>query len=53
MGENKINIAVIIEKKQEKYTVGSKYVGDYAMFYGGVDDKFIAATGVAVFANKK
>ena len=49
--ENKVNIAVVTETK--KKNKGSKYVGDYAMFYSGVDEKSRAARGVAVFIDKK
>lgn len=48
---NKINIAVVTETK--KKNKGSKYIGNYAMFYSGVDEEFRSAKGVTIFIDNK
>lgn len=49
--ENNVNIAVMTETK--KKNKGSKYVGNYAMFYSGVDEKSSVERGVAIFIDKR
>lgn len=46
-----INVAVLTETK--KKLKGSKYIGNYAMFYSGVNQDCRAAKGVSILVDKK
>ena len=49
--KNTINIAVVTETK--KKNLASKYVGNCAMFYSGVDEKSRGVKGVVIFIDSK